>query len=112
MLDRYGIKVELTSTLRTGFHRYTFPRDASQQVMIRLGGMLGPSNIKDGELTQVNKTTLTGHLINGPTVRRPNDTPIFFAIKLNKEISEISGRSENGVTSTYLRSKEKIRECC
>ena len=106
-LDRYGIRVELTSTLRTGFHKYTFPKEAKQQVVIRLGGMLGPSDIIDGELTQVNKTTLTGHLINGPTVRRPNDTPIFFAIKLNRNIAEISGWSENGVTSTLSEIKGK-----
>jgi predicted alpha-1,2-mannosidase len=107
ILDRYDIKVELTSTLRTGFHRYTFPKNTQQQVMIRLGGMLGPSEIIDGELIQVNKTTLTGHLINGSTIRRPNDTPIFFAIKLNREISEISGWSENGVTSTLSEIKGK-----
>mgnify|MGYP003638346585 CR=1 FL=1 len=107
ILDRYGIKVELTSTLRTGFHRYTFPKNGTQQVMIRLGGMLGPSNIIDGELTQVNKTTLQGHLINGSTIRRPNDTPVFFAIKLNREISEISGWSEDGVTSTLSEIKGK-----
>lgn len=107
ILDRYGIKVELTSTLRTGFHKYTFPKAAKQQVVIRLGGMLGPSDIIDGELIQVNKTTLTGHLINGPTVRRPNNTPIFFAIKLNRNIAEISGWSENGVTSTLSEIKGK-----
>ncbi|PZX61206.1 putative alpha-1,2-mannosidase [Algoriphagus ratkowskyi] len=105
ILDRYDIKVELTSTLRAGFHRYTFPKNAKQQVMIRLGGMLGPSNIIDGEITQVNKTTLQGHLINGKTIRRPFDTAIFYAIQLNRPIAEIKGWSENGVTSALSEIK-------
>lgn len=99
-LDRYDIKVELTSTLRVGFHRYTFPKNSQQQVMIRLGGMLGPSDIIDGEITQLDNTTFQGHLINGSTIRRPHNTAIFYAIKLNKPIAKISGWSENGVTST------------
>ncbi|RAI87917.1 GH92 family glycosyl hydrolase [Algoriphagus yeomjeoni] len=107
ILDRYGINIELTSTLRVGLHRYTFPKNSQQQIMIRLGGMLGPSEIIDGEIIQINKTTLQGHIIIGPTVRRPNDTPIFFAIKLNKEISEISGWSENGVTPTLSEIRGK-----
>jgi len=44
----WRLKVELTSTLRTGFHRYTFQNRATQQVMLRLGGPLGPSDIIDG----------------------------------------------------------------
>jgi len=99
ILDRYDIKVELTSTLRAGFHRYTFPKNAKQQVMIRLGGMLGPSNIIDGEIIQVDKTTLQGFLINGKTIRRPFDTAIFYAIQLNRPITKIEGWSDNGVTS-------------
>ncbi|WP_035467887.1 GH92 family glycosyl hydrolase [Algoriphagus mannitolivorans] len=100
-LERYGIKVELTSTLRVGFHRYTFPKNSPQQVMIRLGGMLGPSEILDGEIVQINPTTFQGYLINGGNVRRPLDTHVFFAIQLNRPISGIKGWSEKGVTS-YL----------
>jgi len=105
ILDRYDIKVELTSTLRAGFHRYTFPKNAKQQVMIRLGGMLGPSNIIDGEIIQIDKNTLQGHLINGKTIRRPFDTAIFYAIQLNRPIAEINGWSDNGVTSALTEIK-------
>lgn len=105
ILDRYDIKIELTSTLRAGFHRYTFPKNVKQQVMIRLGGMLGPSNIIDGEIIQVDKTTLQGQLINGKTIRRPFDTAIFYAIKLNRPITEIKGWSDNGVTSVLTEIK-------
>ncbi|REG81919.1 GH92 family glycosyl hydrolase [Algoriphagus antarcticus] len=107
ILDRYDIKVELTSTLRVGFHRYTFPKNSQQQVMIRLGGMLGPSDIIDGQLIQVDQTTLQGYLINGSTIRRPFNTAIFYAIKLNRPIAEITGWSDEGVTSTLRDIKGK-----
>lgn len=107
ILDRYDIKVELTSTMRTGFHRYTFAENAEQQVMIRLGGLLGPSEIIDGEIIQVDQNTLQGHIINGKTVRRPFDTSVFYAIKLNRPFTEIMGWSDEGVTSTLSEIKGK-----
>ena len=107
ILERYGVKVELTSTLRVGFHRYTFPKNSSQQVMVRLGGILGPSDILDGEIQQVDPTTFQGYLINGGNIRRPLDTHVFYAIKLNRPIREIKGWSEEGVTSELSKIRGK-----
>ena len=36
MLDDYGIKAELTSTTRVGFHQYTFPRSDSANIILDL----------------------------------------------------------------------------
>ncbi|GHT63650.1 hypothetical protein AGMMS50239_19990 [Bacteroidia bacterium] len=35
-LERYGINAELTSTLRCGFHKYTFPKDADKELIVDL----------------------------------------------------------------------------
>ncbi len=35
-LERYGINAELTSTLRCGFHKYTFPKGAEKQLIADL----------------------------------------------------------------------------
>lgn len=35
-LDRYGVNAELTSTLRTGFHRYTFRPGAEKRLMVNV----------------------------------------------------------------------------
>lgn len=40
-LDRYGIKVELTATIRCGLHKYTFPRSDSSNVIIDLQHGIG-----------------------------------------------------------------------
>jgi len=36
VLDDYKIKAELTTTNRTGFHRYTFPKSDSARILIDL----------------------------------------------------------------------------
>lgn len=101
VLDRYGITAELTSTLRVGFHRYNFPKNQNQQVLVRLGGKLGPSDILDGSLQEINPTTFKGHLINGATSRRPYDTPIYFAIEFDRPIKSQLGWNEENISSNF-----------
>lgn len=36
LLERYGINAELTSTLRCGYHRYTFPEGKSKKLVVNL----------------------------------------------------------------------------
>ncbi|WP_373398850.1 GH92 family glycosyl hydrolase [Algoriphagus halophilus] len=98
-LDRYGVKAELTSTLRTGFHRYHFTEPGQQQLLIRLGGKLGPSQLIDGSITQISPTTYLGSLVNGATSRRPFDTPVFFAIQLNRAVQSHIGWNAKEVNS-------------
>lgn len=98
-LDRYGIKAELTSTLRVGFHKYSFEKEGEQQVLIRLGGMLGPSQITDGSISQKSRETFTGHIINGSTSRRPYETPVFFAVKFNRPVKTLKGWSDSEITT-------------
>lgn len=90
-LERYNITCELTSTLRVGFHRYTFKKDANSKILINLGGKLGPSEIIFGEINLHDDNTLLGKVLNGPTRRRPKSTPVFFAIRLNKTIKSVDG---------------------
>ncbi len=40
MLDDYGIKAELTATIRTGMHRYTFPATDDAAIVVDLGHTL------------------------------------------------------------------------
>ncbi len=44
MLDRYGINAELTSTLRTGYHRYTFPDNAQRRLLVNVAHNQHPIN--------------------------------------------------------------------
>jgi len=40
-LSRYGIKTELTSSRRVGFHRYTFPASSQAHITVNLASALG-----------------------------------------------------------------------
>ena len=53
VLDDYNIKAELTSTVRVGFHRYTFPKSDQSAVILDLSAQLGPSGTKSGYVKKV-----------------------------------------------------------
>lgn len=96
MLDRYQIKVELTSTKRVGFHRYTFPESGAKAILFNLNGVLGPSEMKDGMLYQIDKNTLEGQTVNAPTIRRPKDCSVFFRVEFNAPVSWLEKDAETG----------------
>jgi putative alpha-1,2-mannosidase len=65
LLKDYGIRAELTATLRAGLHRYTFPAGSSGHLVLDLfHGMQDnpqtPTRVTDAELTVVDDQTLTG----------------------------------------------------
>jgi predicted alpha-1,2-mannosidase len=88
-LDRHNVGVELTSTKRSGFHRYRFG-EKEAAILVNLGGTLGPSEITDGSLKQISARVIEGELSNAPTFRRPKPTKVFFRIELDTDIAEIS----------------------
>jgi predicted alpha-1,2-mannosidase len=51
LLKDYDVKVELTTTQRAGFHRYTFPETENARVILDLGHQIG--NMKSTELSEL-----------------------------------------------------------
>lgn len=88
-LDRYGIKAELTASNRAGFHRYEYPAGQQAGVVFELGGTLGPSEMIRGGFRQVSDFEISGYTVNGPTIRRPKETPVYFSAVFNKPIKHI-----------------------
>ncbi len=88
-LERYGIEAELTSTKRVGFHQYYFPEGKDAAVVFKLEGQLGPCEIKEGSIKKVDNFTLTGQMVDAPTIRRPKDFKLFFTVKFDQDIKEI-----------------------
>ncbi|WP_052343423.1 GH92 family glycosyl hydrolase [Saccharicrinis fermentans] len=95
-LERYNIKVELSSTKRVGFHRYTFPQDEQATVLFNVNGKLGPCDIVNGKLVKSGDKELTGELVNAPTIRRPKPTKVFFKVALNTEVESVVRDDETG----------------
>jgi predicted alpha-1,2-mannosidase len=96
-LERYNTTVELTSTKRVGFHRISFPEEKHNAILLNMGGTLGPSDIVFGELTKTGDCEVRGMVVNGRTIRRPKDTPVFFTIQFSVPIRTMSSFKEQDV---------------
>ncbi len=60
LLQRYGIKAELTATTRVGFHRYTFPASASAHIEIDLAQGI-QDKPTDTYIKIINDSTVAGY---------------------------------------------------
>ncbi|GGD05914.1 GH92 family glycosyl hydrolase [Hyunsoonleella pacifica] len=98
-LQRYGIKTELTSTTRVGFHKYTFPENTKNAVLFNLNTILGPSDNAQGELRQINDTEFEGSVVATPTHRRPQEFKVFFRVSLDAPVTELQ---KDEATGNYL----------
>ena len=95
-LDRYHISTALTSTLRTGFHQYSFPDEGEAAILFNLNTMLGPCENSDGYLVQIDEKELSGSLVMEETHRRPKPLTVYFSVKLNTKITSLEKDKETG----------------
>jgi len=119
VLDDYNIKAELTSTVRVGFHRYTFPKSEQSAVILDLSAQLGPSGTRSGYVKKVSNKKLQGHAVMEKTIRRPKDTKVFFSIHFDKPFEDLHAfqnqkllgkvkefEGENGGVYSVFKTKE------
>lgn len=82
MLDKYGIKVELTATPRTAISRYTFPKGVSN-IILNMG--LGLSPQKGGMVKRISATEIEGFKMLGGICGMSSIHIVYFYAKLSKE---------------------------
>jgi len=85
-LPTYGVQAELTSTARTGWHRYTFPATASANVLINTAGSLrgdatSTVNIVDNQTVEGSATSWA--YWNTVTGVNPNPYTVYFTAKFD-----------------------------
>ena len=87
MLDRYGIKAQLTATQRTGIHKYTFPHGEPGHLMVDLShGIYNyDGKVLWASLRVENDTLVTGYRITDGWART-NYT--YFAMSFSKPVRE------------------------
>lgn len=90
-LSTYNIDAELTATDRVGFHRYTFPEDATSHILFDLGTELGPCEMSDCSARMVSDTRMTGFVETSATRRRPKATRIHFVVDFDRPIAGFGG---------------------
>lgn len=90
-----GIKTELTTTSRVGFHRYTFPEDENSQLILDLGYSLNWDAPVDTQITIEDDHTISGYRKSTGWAR---DQRVFFVAKFSKPLNRVD---------LYENSKEK-----
>ena len=105
-LEDPKINVELTSSQRTAFHKYTFAKEDKQAVVIDLGFAVNWDKALKTALTIEDKYTISGYRFSTGWAKNQK---VFFVAKFSKPISEstltanqkiISGAASEGEHTT------------
>lgn len=81
-IDKYGVKAELTATLRTSIERYTFPKGESH-ILLNLGE--GLTNESGATMRFVGDREIEGTKLLGTFCYVPQSVfPIYFVMRLSK----------------------------
>lgn len=97
-LESYGIKAELSSTQRVGFHRYFFPSNEKSYVLLDLATALGPSGAVKGFVERTSDREIQGYALMDKTVRRPKETYVFFNIQFDSPFENMSAWKDGQLT--------------
>ena len=114
-----GIKAELTTTARVGFHQYTFPKDDKSQLILDLGYSINWDRPVDSKINIEDKQTISGYRKSTGWAK---DQRVYFVVKFSKpfdnaqlfeETKEASTKSVKGkhtriVANYKTKNNEKI----
>jgi len=107
-LESYGIKAELTSTTRVGFHRYQFPAAKESYVLLDLGTFLGPAGTVKCYARKVNDKEIQGYALMDKTSRRPKAMYVYFDIQFDAPFEQMAAWKDgqlSGKTDEFEGSK-------
>nr|WP_314898075.1 GH92 family glycosyl hydrolase [uncultured Flavobacterium sp.] len=105
-LEDPKINVELTSSQRTAFHKYTFTKEDKQSVIIDLGFAINWDKALKTAITIEDKYTISGYRFSTGWAKNQK---VFFVAKFSKPISEsvltvdqiiVSGTTSEGENTT------------
>lgn len=97
-LETYGIRAELTSTTRVGFHRYHFPANKESFVLLDLGTALGPCETANGYAGKVNDKEISGYALMDKTSRRPKPVYVYYDIQFDTPFLQMAGWKDGKLT--------------
>jgi len=94
LLKDYQVKVELSSTERVGFHRYTFPQSTSSGIIFDIGHKQGESSdVTEAFAQVVNKKEVEGYVETYPEYAKfcdpGNRVKMYFVARLDKEPEQL-----------------------
>ena len=80
VLQRFGIRTEITATRRTALYRFTYPKAEDQRLVIDLDNGIG-DHVRQSRLTRLNDSTFVGYRISHGWA---NEQHLYFAIHLSR----------------------------
>lgn len=101
LLEDYGINVELTSTKRVGFHRYTFPASQQSNILFDFSTFLGPCDTDSALIRKVSDTEIEGYAVMAPTRRRPKPAWVHFVARLDRPFDHLNGWQNGKPTGEF-----------
>ncbi|WP_298264317.1 GH92 family glycosyl hydrolase [uncultured Lutibacter sp.] len=84
-LKDFNIKAELTSSLRTAFHKYTFSKNDLQSVVVDLGFAINWDKTIASKINVIDKTTISGYRNSTGWAKNQK---VFFVAKFSKPIEK------------------------
>jgi len=84
LLQKYGIKAELTATSRVGYHRYTFPESKESNIIIDLGEGIDWDEPTETFLKQTDKRTIEGYRYSRGWAKNQK---IYFTAVFSKDMN-------------------------
>jgi len=84
-LKDFNIKAELTSNLRTAYHKYTFSKNDLQSVVVDLGFAINWDKTIASKINVIDKTTISGYRNSTGWAKNQK---VFFVAKFSKPIEK------------------------
>ena len=91
-LDKPKVKAELTATLRTGLHKYTFPKTSAANIILDLTHR---DKLNKGEINVTGNNELSGYRISSDWSRKQ---VVYFVIQFSKAFKKFG--VSNGIKPT------------
>jgi putative alpha-1,2-mannosidase len=104
-LDEPKVKVELTSTLHGGYHRYKYPIKAEQFVVLDLKHR---DELIDSRMVQIDDFTIKGYRFSKAWAKNQK---VFFEIKFSKPIESIQYQENKKDNLSNALHLEKSHQC-
>lgn len=105
-LKDFDVQAELTSTVRCGMHKYTFPESNTAAIKINLGFAINWDRTTETYIRRVNDSTLVGHRFSTGWAKNQK---VFFAVRLSKPLKSLTlFADKKKATSDEVKAKDLI----
>ncbi|WP_442809381.1 GH92 family glycosyl hydrolase [Tamlana sp. 2201CG12-4] len=102
LLD-YGIKAEVTTTERTGIHKYTFPEDDASQIHVDLGYTLNWDSPTDTYIHVKDNYTIEGYRKSTGWAK---DQRVYFVMQLSKPFESYNVFKNDSLADNPVKAKD------